>query len=110
MENRKTDATRRNKKQKAEHKLKKRITDNNMVVTVTGPEIEGKELFKESEILEIIEKIKTRPVEAYVDNVLDEPLMNDIPKPAKIISDNNTSGKRVDIFKISLNDAFVAKL
>ncbi|MCD4795017.1 MAG: insulinase family protein [Bacteroidales bacterium] len=71
---------------------KNRITENNMVVTVTGPEIEGKELFKESEILEIIEKIKTRPVEAYVDNVLDEPLLKDIPKASEMISETTENG------------------
>lgn len=71
---------------------KERIIEKNMVLTVTGPEIEGKQLFKESEIIEIIEKIKTRPVEAYVDNVSNEPLIKGIPNPSEMISETVEDG------------------
>jgi len=71
---------------------KKWITEENMIVTVTGPEIEGKELFSEQEIKEIIQKIKSRPVEQYKETVSDEPLIKNIPKASKIISEKTEDG------------------
>ncbi|MCF6365879.1 MAG: insulinase family protein [Bacteroidales bacterium] len=68
------------------------ITEDNMVITVTGPEIEGKELFSEQEIKEIIQKIKSRPVEKYEETVSDEPLIKNIPKPTKVISNKTKNG------------------
>jgi zinc protease len=66
---------------------KERITDNNMVITVTGPEIAGQELYKESDVLAIIEKVKNTPVEAYSENVSEEPLMKDRPTGFKCIGE-----------------------
>ena len=63
------------KLEEVNHLAKERVTENNMVVTVTGPGKEGDVLFSESDVKAIIEKVKTTPVEAYTDNVSDEPFI-----------------------------------
>ncbi len=66
---------------------KERIIEKNMVVTITGPEKEGEVLFKESDVQEIIEKVKTTPVDAYTENISDEPLMKEKPTGFKLLSE-----------------------
>ncbi len=63
---------------------KKWITEKNLVVSVTGPEKEGVEIPTEEDILKIVEKVKTVKLTAYVDEVVDEPLLMEIPKGTKV--------------------------
>jgi len=71
---------------------KKWITEDNIVATVTGPKIEGKKLFSEQEIKEIIQKIKSRPVSAYKETVSDEPLLDLPQKSIKTLSSHTKDG------------------
>lgn len=61
------------------------INDNNMVVAITGPEKEGLVYPEPSDILSVIEKVKTENIEAYEEEVSDEPLITTLPT-AGIIS------------------------
>lgn len=62
------------------------ITDENIVVSISGVEKEGVALPAEAEVLLILENTKNTELEAYVDAVLDKPLVADVPKGSKIIS------------------------
>jgi zinc protease len=71
---------------------KKRITDENMVVTVTGPEIEEEVLFTEDNVKQIIKEVKNVEIEAYTDNVSDQPLIKNLPESSKIVSEKTEDG------------------
>ena len=70
------------------------ITDENIVALVTAPEKEGVRVPTEKEVKDIIELIKTRKIEAYVDKVSDVPLLSKIPVGVKVVkrTDNRTFG------------------
>jgi len=61
------------------------ITDDNIVVSISGVEKEGVSLPTEEEVLAIIENTKDIELVAYVDAVSDKPLVAEIPKGSKII-------------------------
>ena len=61
------------------------ITNENIVVSISGVEKEGVLLPTEEEILTIIENTKGVELEAYVDAVSDKPLVAEIPTGSKII-------------------------
>jgi zinc protease len=62
------------------------ITEENIVVSISGLEKEGVSLPNEGEVLSIIRNTKDSELEPYVDAVLDKPLIADIPEPSVIIS------------------------
>ncbi len=59
----------------------KYITDENIVVTITGPA--DSNIPSEAEISEILKNFKSLKTEAYTDDSLNEPLIGKIPKPKK---------------------------
>ena len=61
------------------------ITDENIVVSISGVEKEGISLPTEEDVLLIIENTKNIELEAYVDAVSDKPLVAEIPTGSKII-------------------------
>ena len=63
------------------------VTKENRVVVITGPEKEGAKMPEEKAVLKLLDKVDQTPVEAYVDQVLDVPLMDNIPAPAAITSE-----------------------
>lgn len=66
------------------------VTDENMVVTILGPQKEGLVYPSKDEIKKIIDNSKSEELTAYVDKVSDEPLITKEPKAGKIVSiDNN---------------------
>lgn len=62
---------------------KKYITDKNRAVVVMGPEKSKEELPKETEIRKLLVEAG-KDVTAYVDDVVDSPLLSAEPKPGKI--------------------------
>lgn len=64
------------------------ITDNNIVISITGPEKEGFEIPTEQEVLDILAKVKSMDLEAYVDEVSSKPLMENIPTPGKVTEES----------------------
>lgn len=59
----------------------------NLVVLATCPDKEGNTLPAKEEILNVIKETAASTVEAYKDNVITEPLMSQLPKPGKIVSE-----------------------
>lgn len=68
--------------------LKKMFTENNQMVSITGPEKEGVSYPTEAEIAKILEDASKEDVKAYVDNVITEPLMAEAPKGGKVVSES----------------------
>ncbi len=62
------------------------ITDDNMAVLITAPEKEGVNVPDEAKVLQIIADVKTKEIEAYVDEVNDDPLMANKPEGTNIIN------------------------
>ncbi|MBC8320416.1 MAG: insulinase family protein [Bacteroidetes bacterium] len=62
------------------------ITEENIVVSITGLEKEGVSMPEESEVLSIIQTTRNVKLEPYVDAVLDKPLVEVGPTPSKIIN------------------------
>jgi len=69
------------------------ISEENLVVTITGPEKKGLVYPSEETVLQIIQKAKESEITAYVDTVSDEPLITKTPKAGKIKSE-----KKLDDF------------
>ena len=66
--------------------------DKNLVVMNFNPEKEGVTLITENQIKSAIDAAQAAKLEAYVDNVKDEPLITEMPTPGKIVSETeNTS-------------------
>ncbi len=62
------------------------ITDENIVVSISGLEKEGVTMPTKEEVLDIIQNTKNTELEPYVDAVLDQPLVANIPAPSKIVT------------------------
>jgi len=65
------------------------ITDDNIVVTISGPEKDLESLPTEEVILKELENVKSIELEAYKDEMSDKPLIENIPEPGKIVKETN---------------------
>jgi zinc protease len=64
---------------------KKWNTEENLVVTLSGPEKEGLTYPSKEEILGVLAKVKQLEVAAYEDKVMDQPLVAEMPQTGKVI-------------------------
>jgi zinc protease len=64
---------------------KEMVTDNNIVIVLTGPEKEGETLPNKAELLGLFNKANEMPVEAYEETVSNEPLLAELPNSGKIV-------------------------
>ena len=60
------------------------IQDRNMVISVSGPDKEGLVYPTEAELLAVVESTKAETIEAYAEEVSDEPLIVTPPTPGEI--------------------------
>lgn len=67
--------------------MKALVTDSNQVVAVFGPEKEGLKLPSEEAIRKMLNDVKAEKLTAYVDKVSNEPLVSEVPKGGKIVSE-----------------------
>lgn len=64
------------------------IRDENIVVSITGPEKEGVVIPTEEQILKHLKNIAKQDIKAYEETVSDEPLVAKVPKGSKIVKEN----------------------
>jgi zinc protease len=64
--------------------IKQLITDENIVISVTGPQKEGLAYPAEDELLAVLQAVKAETIEPYAEQVIDEPLVASPPAPGKI--------------------------
>ncbi len=62
------------------------ITNENRVVILTAPEIEGVAVPSEADIREYLDEVEETPIKPYVDNVTDKPLISKEPTAGSIAS------------------------
>ncbi|MGD9930380.1 MAG: M16 family metallopeptidase [Mangrovibacterium sp.] len=63
------------------------IIDENRVIVVTAPEIEGVPVPSESEVLAVLDEMQSTELEAYEDVVLDQPLINEEIAAGKVVGE-----------------------
>jgi len=68
------------------------ITENNMLVLITAQEKEGVRVPTEQEVAEIIKSVRSKKIEAYVDEVTDVPLLSEEPVPSAVIKKTENTG------------------
>ena len=76
--------------------------DSNMVVLNFNQEKEGAVYPTEASLKQAIEEARATKVEAYVDNVKDEPLITKLPKAGKIVKE--VSGPKFDYKELTLSN------
>ena len=77
------------------------ITDKNMVVTISAIEKEGVDVPTKEEVRQIISEVEDRQLEAYKDEINDNPLIAEMPKPGKVTNSVNREEWGVTEFELS---------
>lgn len=85
------------------------ITDENIVVSITGLEKEGVSLPTKEEVLDIISSTKEMQLEPYIDAVSDEPLVANPPKGSKIISVEKNEKLGTEVWTLANGAVVVVK-
>ncbi|OQX77197.1 MAG: hypothetical protein B6D64_08600 [Bacteroidetes bacterium 4484_276] len=65
------------------------FTDENIVVTISGPEKDAGSLPTKEDILRELENVKGAEIEAYIDEMSDKPLIENIPEAGKVVKEIN---------------------
>jgi len=76
--------------------------DSNLVVLNMNQEKEGAVYPTEASLKQAIDEARALPIEAYVDNVKNEPLIAQLPKPGKIKKE--VAGKKFDYKELTLSN------
>ena len=63
---------------------KRFFTDDNILITVSGPEKEDAVYPTKDEVLKVISEVKSEKLEPYVDTFVEKALIANLPKPGKI--------------------------
>jgi len=77
------------------------ISDTNRVIMVNLPEKEGIEKVTDNQLLALLDKVKAESVEPYVDDVLDEPLLDEMPTPSQIVEEKYDNDLDLTELKLS---------
>lgn len=75
--------------------------DSNIVIISFNNEKEGNAYPTEAQLLDALNQARAAKLEAYVDNVKDEPLMTSLPKPGKIKKEVKSKKFGYDILTLS---------
>jgi zinc protease len=65
------------------------LTEHNRVIMVSAPEKEGLKVPTEEELLAVFDAVEEKEIEPYVDTVLAQPLLPEIPEPGEIAQTKN---------------------
>ena len=76
------------------------ISDENMVLAITGPDKEGLVYPTQEELLSVIDKVKDEDIEAYADQVIDEPLIANPPKAGKIVKEERNEAMDATVWTL----------
>lgn len=75
--------------------------DSNMVILCLNNEKEGNVYPTEAGLLNAVKEARAEKIEAYVDNVKNEPLITKLPKPGKITNEKKSKKFNYDILTLS---------
>jgi len=71
---------------------KKWMTQENVIITFTAPEKENVELPTEQQLLALLEKVRNADLKPYVDKVITEPLISEMPKAGEVKKEAELNG------------------
>ena len=77
------------------------ITPGNKVILVNVPEKEGVGIPTEQGLTAVFGAVESKDIAAYVDKVNDEPLVDAIPVPGKIISESHIEDMSLTVWQLS---------
>lgn len=80
--------------------LQQLISDENIVIAVTGPEKEDLVYPSDEELLSVINSVKAEEIEAYAEQVIDEPLIATPPTPGKIVKEEQNEAMDATIWTL----------
>jgi zinc protease len=86
-----------------------RIIPNNRVITVSVPQKESVKVPTKAEVLEIVNKVSTEKLNAYIDKVSSEPLISKLPSPGKVTKEKNITSLGVTEWTLSNGARVVLK-
>ena len=81
---------------------KKWITDENRVVVITAPEVNGVPAPTDSEIRNVLSEVQKQSIAAYTDETTNEPLMKTMPVAGKVINEKKIT--EVDALEWTLSN------
>ena len=82
--------------------------DSNLVVLNMNQEKEGAVYPTEASLKKAIDEARAEKIEAYVDNVKNEPLITQLPQPGKIVKE--VAGKKFDYKELTLSNGVTVVL
>ncbi len=85
------------------------LTDNNMVIVTTEPAKEGFKIVAEDVLVKTVTDAMHAQYEAFVDEVITDPLIAQLPKPGKIKSVTTDKKIGADVFTLSNGVKVVVK-
>ena len=77
------------------------IQDENMVISISGPEKESLEYPSVDEILNLVESTKSEELEAYAEEVSDEPLISTPPAQGEIVNSETNDELGATVWTLS---------
>jgi len=78
------------------------ISDENRVVMASSPEKEGLTIPTEAELAAVMDRIASLDIEPYVDQVVTEPLISQVPKPGTVV--DRKYYEDIDTYELTLNN------
>lgn len=66
----------------------KLLTKENNVITITAPEKDGLKLPTKDEALAVVEAVRAEKIEGYMEEIITEPLVSDLPKAGTIVKED----------------------
>lgn len=82
--------------------------DSNMVCLAAVQEKDGKQYYAPEEMKKTIDAVRLEKLEAYVDNVKDEPLMTEMPQAGAIVKE--TENKQLGFKQLTLSNGVMVNL
>ncbi len=77
------------------------IGEDNIVIAVTGPEKEGLVYPSEEKLLNVLKTVKAENIEAYVEQVSNEPLISTLPTPGTIVKSEKDASFDATVWTLS---------
>lgn len=77
------------------------LTEKNNIITITGPEKEGLTLPTEAEVLAIINSVRAEEIDGYMEEVITEPLVSNLPEAGTIDKEEYNEALDMTIWTLS---------
>ena len=80
--------------------IKQLISDENIVIAITGPEKEELAYPSDEELLAVLRTVQAETIEPYAEQVIDEPLVATPPSPGKIVKEETNEAMNATVWTL----------